>query len=209
MRGEGPLKVGGPGCGVMTDHEEARMLEAIRRVCTLQRSYPLRNTPEMQERGRLIRQTIREHIEELEPLLARALGEFGAEFRVTASDGIGRKTHAPWVRFACHSMSPSPQRGYYVVLHFSADGSAFWLTLGCGATTWDGNDFRPIEARELARRTRWARDVVTAHFGTLAPFEDEIMLGAGSALPEAFERATALARRMEPGSPPRMGSLSI
>ena len=176
------------------------MLEAIRRVCALQRAYSSHNTPEMQERGRLIRQTIRGEIEQLEPLLARALGEFGSDFRATASDGMGRKTHAPWVRFASHQMSPSPQQGYYVVLHFSADGSAFWLTLGCGATTWDGDDFRPIDPRELARRTQWARDVVLARFGTLAPFGDQIALGTGSALPEAFERATAMARQMDPNS---------
>jgi hypothetical protein len=174
------------------------MLEAIRRVCALQRAYSSRNTPEMQERGHLVRQVIRREIEQLEPLLGSALGEFGGDFRATASDGIGRKTHAPWVRFASHQMSPSPQQGYYVVLHFSADGSAFWLTLGCGATTWDGTDFRPIEARELARRTHWAREVIMARFGTLAPFEDQIVLGANSPLPEAFERATALAHRMEP-----------
>lgn len=175
------------------------MLDEIRRVCELQRSYSSKNTPEMQERGRLIRQTIRSEIEALEPHLAAALGEFGADFRVSASDGIGRKTHAPWVRFASREMSPTPQRGYYVVIHFSADGSAFWLTLGCGASTWDGNEFRPVDPKELRRRTSWAQSVVTERFGTLEPFQDEISLGTGSPLPEAFERATALARRLEPG----------
>lgn len=152
----------------------------------------------MSERGRLIRQELAGHIRVLEPLLSPAMGEFGRDFMVDASDGIGRKTEAPWVRFASREMSPTPRDGFYVVIHFSADGSAFWVTVGCGSTVWNGGDLRSFPEAELRRRTDWARGIILRRFGSAEPFTDEIALGAKAPLPRTFERATALAKRFDP-----------
>lgn len=176
------------------------MIEAVRRICELQTLYAPENTPAMQERGRLIRRVLAPELGELEPLLAPALGEHGHDFEVSASDGIGRKTEAPWVRFASREMSPTPRHGFYAVMHFSADGTSFWVTVGSAGTVWDGRELRALGNDELARRTNWIREVVVARFGAAAPFDDNIDLRARAALPRTFERATALAQRFDPGT---------
>ena len=176
------------------------LTDTLRAIAELQPSYSSENTPPMQERGRLIRHELVAHIRGLQPELAAAMAEFGADFIVGASDGIGRKTEAPWVRFASREMSPNPTDGFYVVIHFSADGSAVWVTVGCGSTIWTGGDLRPLPTQELKRRTDWARAIVEGRFGSIAPFTDEIALGAKAALPQTFERATALAQRFDPAA---------
>ena len=100
------------------------MKEALKRICELQPHYSSENTPEMQERGAQLRAVLKPAIEQLKPTLAEALGRFGQDFDVDASDGIGRKTELPWVRFCSKNMSPSPTEGFYSVIHFSTDGSA-------------------------------------------------------------------------------------
>jgi hypothetical protein len=171
------------------------MLDTLRRIAALQPHYNSVNTPEMRQRGELVRQTLAAELTALAPKLAFALGEFGEDFHVDASDGIGRKTEAPWARFCSRHMSPAPTNGFYAVIHFSADGSAFWLTVGCGSTIWNGNDLRALPDRELAERTGWARSAIVHRFGSTAPFDDQIALGARAKLPKTFEKATVVARR--------------
>jgi hypothetical protein len=151
----------------------------------------------MQERGRLIRHTLPNEFKSMSAELRAALGpRFGAEFDVSESDGIGRKTEAPWVRIFATSMSPRPTAGWYVVVHFAADGSAVFVTVGCGSTVWSNGSLTRESPAKLAERTGWARSVVRDEFGTVAPFEDKINLGAKAPLPATFEQATALARRI-------------
>ncbi|MFN6101883.1 MAG: MrcB family domain-containing protein, partial [Burkholderiales bacterium] len=50
---------------------------------------------------------------------------------IEGSDGKGRKNESPWVRIYDPSMSPSATLGWYVVLHFSRDGTKSFL-----ATCW-------------------------------------------------------------------------
>ena len=173
------------------------MIDALRRICALQPSYSPDNTPEMQERGRLIRHTIPDELKSMSAELRAALGPtFGAEFAVGELDGIGRKTEAPWVRIFATSMSPRPTAGWYVVVHFAADGSSVFVTVGCGSTVWSNGSLTRESPAELSARTDWARSVVSEKFGALAPFEDTIELGAKAPLPKTFEQATALARRI-------------
>jgi hypothetical protein len=73
---------------------------------------------------------------------------------------------------------------------------AVFITVGCGATTWGNGELRPLADDDLRRKTEWARKIVSEQFGTLDPFSDEISLGAKAPLPRAFEKATALARRL-------------
>jgi hypothetical protein len=174
------------------------IVDVAQAIAALQPQYSPDNTQPMSERGRLIRHELTAQLRALEPMLAPALGEFGADFLVDGSDGIGRKTEAPWVRFASRRMSPTPRDGFYVVMHFSADGSAFWVTVGCGSTVWNGGDLRSLPEAELNRRTNWAREIIAQRFGSIEPFTDEIVLGAKAPLPRTFERATALAKRFDP-----------
>lgn len=151
---------------------------------------------EMQERGRLIRTELANAVRERIPSLQAAFDPLFDDLAVEGSDGIGRKTEAPWVRFFSRAMSPNPREGFYFVIHFAADGSAVFFTVGCGSTIWSGEDLRLISDLELQKRTTWARGVIEQRWGTLNPFVDEIVLGAKAPLPRQFERATAIAKRL-------------
>jgi hypothetical protein len=176
------------------------MLQTINRICELQKSYSSTNTPEMQERGRLIRAELAGEMRNRLSHFKGFMDPVFSDLAVDASDGIGRKTEAPWVRVYSKDMSPTPRDGYYLVMHFAADGSAFFVTLGCGGTVWRGGDLSPISDRELEARTSWARRVISDRWGGLKPFEDLIDLGAKRALPKTFEKATVVARRFSVGS---------
>lgn len=150
----------------------------------------------MQERGDLIRSALPRELRDRLHVLRQAFDPLFDDLAVDGSDGIGRKTEAPWVRIYSKAMSPTPREGYYIVIHFSADGGACFFTIGCGSTIWSGGDLRPISDLQLGAKTSWARFVVKARWGTLAPFADAIDLGARAALPRTFEKATAIARRI-------------
>jgi hypothetical protein len=172
------------------------LAQALCSIAKLQSDYSSENTPAMQERGRLIRRVVPELLREMEVDFRNALGEFGSTFEVDASDGIGRKTEAPWVRVCANEMSPSAREGFYVVIHFAANGSAIFITVGCGSTIWSDGELRPIAPEELKTRTDWARRIIEEKFGNTAPFSDQIHLGARANLPAIFERATAIAKKV-------------
>jgi hypothetical protein len=172
------------------------MRDILAKICALQPRYSSSNTPEMQNRGRLVRNELAEALRERLEKLRSAMDPIFDDLAVEASDGIGRKTEAPWVRFFSRTMSPNPREGFYFVIHFSADGSAVFLTIGCGSTIWSGGDLRAIPEEELKTRTTWAQNVILSRYRTLAPFGDVIDLGAKAALPKTFEKATALAKRV-------------
>ena len=132
-------------------------------------------------------------------MLQKAFDNVFDDLDVVGSDGIGRKTEAPWVRIFSKTMSPNPREGFYVVIHFSADGSAVFLTIGCGGTVWSGGELRPVSDDELSRRTSWARSVIEHRWKNVAPFVDEIALGAKAPLPKTFEKSTAVAIRIPVG----------
>lgn len=132
----------------------------------------------MQERGNLIRTDLAQELRDRLRDLGRAFDPLFDDLAVEGSDGIGRKTEAPWVRLYSKAMSPTPREGFYIVIHFSANGSAFFVTIGCGSTIWSGGDLRPISDGQLKAKTTWARSVVEQRWGTLEPFSDAIALGA-------------------------------
>lgn len=172
------------------------MKDAFKRICELQPLYSPDNTPEMQERGALLRGSVKPALERLQPLLSKALGRFGKTFGVSASDGIGRKTELPWVRFCSEEMSPSPTEGFYSVIHFATDGTAVHVTVGCGSSKWHKGSAVTLPDKELDLQTAWARRVVMEELGTLDPFVDAPDYGATRKLPVSFQRATAFSKRV-------------
>ena len=175
------------------------MKETLTRICELQPAYSSSNTPEMQERGRLVRQILAQEIRELEDYLSEALGHFGDDFYVDASDGIGNKTQLPWVRFCSKRMSPSATEGFYVVLHFSTDGSGVNIVIGCSSSKFFNGYSIILPPDELDSRAQWMRSVVRDAFTTLEPFTDMNDFGATSKLPKSFERASALVKKVPIG----------
>jgi hypothetical protein len=181
----------------LTRLKKYMLVDTLRRICELQPRYSSKNTAEMQERGKLVRRTLVAEVETLAPRLRAEFGLFGDDLIVEASDGIGRKTEAPWVRIASRRMSPDPRHGFYAVLHFAADGTAVFVTIGCAATEWTGGDLKSLSDSELRQKTEWVRRVVIERFGSIKPFVDQIALGTRAALPKAFEKATACAKRLD------------
>lgn len=173
------------------------MRDTLRRICELQPAYSSVNTPEMQERGRLIRQKLAEEIRELRDPLVRALGTFGHDFFVEGSDGIGRKTELAWARFCSEGMSPRPTEGFYVVLHFSTDGSGVNIAVGCSSSRFHNGYSIVLPLEDLDKRCEWARQIVFEDRGSLAPFTDSNSFGARAKLPKSFERACALVKKVE------------
>jgi hypothetical protein len=108
--------------------------EILKRICELQPSYSPTNTPEMKERGKLIRDALASELRGMLPRISTVVGDAAPDLSVDSSDGIGRKTEAPWVRVHSKSLSPNPRDGYYFVIHFRADGTAVFFTVGCGIT---------------------------------------------------------------------------
>lgn len=173
------------------------MKDTLVQICALQPQYSSANTAEMQERGRLIRTILSQDLRDRLPRLQAAFDPVIDDLAVDASDGMGRKTEAPWVRLFSKTLSPNPREGFYLVIHFTANGSAVYITVGCGSTVWSGGDLRPVSNMELQRRTSWARSIVEQKWRTTAPFLDEIHLGAKASLPQTFEKATAFAKRID------------
>ena len=171
----------------------------LKRTCELQPSYSFKNTPEMQERGILIRQSLTAEIKARSDFLADKMDTFGNDFSVGASDGIGRKTEAPWVRFYSQKMSPAPTEGYYFVIHFNRSGTALFLTLGCGSTTWKKGSLVPLSKEKLREKTLMARKSIIADHGDVDVFVDQIALNARAPLPKTFEQAKAIAKRVSYG----------
>ena len=139
------------------------MREALKRICELQPHYSSKNTPQMQERGILINRSLNNSIKSLEEIIAPALGLFGEDFFVSSSDGIGSKTETPWVRFCSKRMSPTPRDGYYAVIHFKCDGSGFYLTLGCGSTSWKDGGLVRLKPQQIYTKIAIARKTLKAN----------------------------------------------
>ncbi len=150
----------------------------------------------MQRRGILVRVTLRQlienHLEEIEPIFSSA----GYAAKVEGKDGVGRKVESAWVRLFDDLMSPSATQGWYVVLHFSRLGQYFYLTLGCGATTFKDGSLHPIATAVLESRIAWARALPTTAGFDARRFSDKVELH-GNDLSRQFERAIAYARRYE------------
>ena len=172
------------------------MRETVRRICELQPLYSSANTPEMQERGQLIRQRLVEDIRGLHAPLSRALGPFGHDLLVEGSDGIGRKTELAWTRFCSEAMSPRPTAGFYVVLHFSTDGSGVNIAVGCSSSKFYNGYSIVLPLEELDKRCEWGRRIVAEERGSLEPFTDANNFGARAKLPKSFERACALVKKV-------------
>jgi hypothetical protein len=172
------------------------MRDTLRRICELQPLYSSDNTLEMMERGQLIRQELAESIRKLREPLARALGPYGDDFFVEGSDGIGRKTELAWTRFCSKRMSPRPTDGFYVVLHFSTDGSGVNIAVGCSSSRFHNGYSIVLPLKDLDKRCEWARQIVLEDRGSLEPFTDSNDFGARAKLPKSFERACALVKKI-------------
>lgn len=177
----------------------------LQRVLELQPSYSSLNTPEMQERGVLVRRTARSALEQvLQQLDNAGIADLGVEGR----DGTGRKTRIPWVRVYSKGRSPSATEGWYLVYLFAADGSAVYLSVIQGTTTFDGEAFRPKPADLLERRVQSAREVLAELLDVSPQFRPQLDLRShAGGLGEGYESGNVAAVRYVLGELPEEGQL--
>ncbi|WP_434450824.1 MrcB family domain-containing protein [Lentzea sp. E54] len=154
------------------------MRELLRDVLLLQPKWTADNTPEMQERGRLIRHDVAGWLREQLPALERAASVEIDDWAVEASDGTGLKAVIPWVRVHSLSRSPSATKGWYVVYLFRAQGDRVYLSLMQGTTVWQNGEFRSRPHPELRREAAWARDALAARLSARPDLVDSIELKA-------------------------------
>lgn len=167
--------------------------DSFKQILDYQKLHSSKNTPEMQQRGELIRHVVPDilwnSIESLEPMFSNS----GFSCSIEGKDGIGNKSASAWVRIFDPMMSPSATEGWYVVIHFSCDGKRVYFTLGRGATTLKDGGLRDVPDEELASQINWARKVISSKFSSADAFKDAIQLN-GNNLSAQFEKATALAK---------------
>ena len=186
-------KLEGLGFVVHTREPEAAesLSDVLGRVLELQGSYNSRNTPEMQLRGRLVRQdgprALRQLLSDLPDL------SFGPD--VEGRDGTGLKTRVPWIRVFDKRHSPSATTGWYVVYLFAADGSAVYLSLNQGTTTFQGGDFRGRPPAYLRQRVEAARSVVAPQSD--GRLQRELALHDPGGLGQGYEQGNVFAYRYD------------
>ena len=177
-------------------NHSASLVSTLSEILHLQTKYDSKNTEEMQRRGFLIRTVLRdliyENIERFEPLFSARGYECAAE----GSDGIGRKAMSAWTRLYDPEMSPSATQGWYLVLHFSSKGDFFFLTLGCGATTFVDGSLADVDPEVLSKKIAWAKDCFVDHPQLLSRFSDVVQLN-GNHLSSQFEKSIAFAKRYQ------------
>jgi hypothetical protein len=169
-------------------HPGQPISELIAEVVQLQRAWSQANTPEMQQRGTLIRRSIPAAIRALLP----SEGTLPFTPSVEGSDGRGRKARVPWVRIYSEALSPAATNGWYVVLLFAADGSGAYLALESGTQEYVRGFLRPRPDEWLEPRIAWARETL-ANSDT-SGLTQTIQLADPGGLGSQYERGTVIAR---------------
>lgn len=171
--------------------------DIIKEICELQPKWTSINTPEMKRRGELIRKDLVKALRSHEVEFKKALGKYSSDWGIEGSDGIGRKGQAPWLRIFSESMSPVPTKGYYMVIHFSADGSALFVTIGHGSNTWSSDgSLLPFDDKDLDLITECGRKILMNYYGSLNGFIDSISLGGKLKSPRTYEKATVVSKKI-------------
>jgi MrcB-like, N-terminal domain len=167
----------------------------VARVLDLQLSWSSRNTPEMQERGVLIRQAGPPAV----TAMLAGLSSLVPDLAVEGRDGTGLKTRVPWIRVYSKSRSPSATSGWYVAFLFAADGSAVFLSLNQGTTSFESGDFRARSVDVLETRVKWARRLLGIAIQEAGATVGEISLSDPRGLGAGYERGNVCSYRFARG----------
>ncbi|MFG6110828.1 MrcB family domain-containing protein [Stenotrophomonas nematodicola] len=166
--------------------------DELQRVMRLQADYSAELTDAMRERGLAIRTSIPAYMRQIAEDLCTQARIPRAELLIEGGDGIGRKAHVPWVRFASRTHSPRATAGWYVVWLFREDGEGAYLALAHASTNNTAGGFVERSQEETSRLVGWAREVVAGDIVNDPRLLSELSLGNGK-LAKAYERTTASA----------------
>ena len=166
----------------------------LQRVLDLQDSYASLNSPQMQERGELVRRVATGRLRQLLP------GDHGlpaGDFGIEGRDGTGLKARVPWIRLHSKKLSPRATGGWYIAFLFAANGNAVYLSLNQGTTTSTDGEFRARPQPELRRRVLWARELLKDELQGARRFETTIALEEAGPLAVGYEHGNVCAVRYE------------
>jgi hypothetical protein len=166
--------------------------DELRSVLELQRAYSSDVTPEMQQRGEIIRKTLPARLTEATIQLQSAADIAPGNLLIEGKDGITRKSRVPWVRFADESRSPSASQGWYVVWLFREDGAGVYLALSHASTKNINGNFIDRSNAEAARLMTWARGTFATEIHADQRLIYPIALGIGR-LAKGYKRTTVAA----------------
>lgn len=162
--------------------------DSLKSVLTLQGKWSAENTPQMQERGELIRNAI--------PALLKPLA-LKQGMTVEGSDGSGNKNRVPWVRIYDSRFSPSAMEGWYVVFLIAADGSAVFLSLNQGTTKLLNGSLVSIDPEILSDTVKDARSKLNDANSNIAGLLETIQLRDPGNRGWSYEHANAYAIRYD------------
>ncbi|MFD5825513.1 MrcB family domain-containing protein [Lentzea sp. NPDC060358] len=170
------------------------MRELLRDVLLLQPEWTSKNTPAMEQRGRLVRKHVASWLQERLPGVGRAASVAIDDWKVEAKDATGAKSEIPWARVCSAGRSPNATKGWYVVYLFGAQGDRVYLSLNQGTTRWENTGFPARPAAELRRRADWARDVLATRLQARPDLVEAIELKARrSSLGPGYENGNVVA----------------
>ncbi|QND51829.1 DUF3578 domain-containing protein [Phyllobacterium sp. 628] len=153
------------------------MLDIIKTIIDLQAEWSSDNTPAMQERGGLVRNSLPIALRRFTPQFSTILDISEADIGIVGRDGSGRKTAIPWVRIFSQERSPNPQTGWYIVLLFHSEGEKLYLCISHGSTDWIDGEFKPKPASEIAPLMHWASTLLEPFFKSYPDLKSKISLG--------------------------------
>lgn len=167
----------------------------LQRIIDLQPAWTYQNTPEMQERGQLIRRAGPDWLRSFSTGISESMAIPETDFIANGSDGTGLKTEIPWFRFADRQRSKSATVGWYCVYLFDTQGEGVYLTLCHGSTVWTGGDFRTRPHDELRKMSNWGREQVRHLVPDRSDLISEISLHSRrSDLGPAYEASVVLGK---------------
>jgi hypothetical protein len=173
----------------------------------LQPAWSYRRSPEMDERGRLVRDAIPAWLEARRPELAAAIGIPTDDLLVKGRDGTGRKTRIPWVRFGSRTFSPSATEGFYVVYLFDARGDAVYLSLNQGTTNLAGGDYKPKPRHVVRGHAEWGRATVAEWLDRRTGLTPLVLQDRPDGLGRGYEAGDIASVRYAGGAVPNDGGL--
>lgn len=145
--------------------------------------------PLMKRRSRIVENEIPQTIG---PWISPGFPQWSTE----GSGGKGSASAVPWTRVFDAEHSSSATLGWYLVYLFDSTGTAVYLSLMQGTTTWStaSKDFIYREPEDLLRRVQWARSVLMQNDPKPAAFEGISDLGSNR-LARGYETGTVHAIR--------------
>ncbi len=179
------------------------MKQLFKKIFDLQLDWTSDNSPPMQERGKVVRNTLPAALSLYSATLSVAAGPHVSDLKFEGRDGVGRKTTIPWVRFYSSSRSPSAQNGWYCVYLFHPDGTGVYLALAHGSTSFVNGSFVRRDPHQIATLVNWARNVLGDSSDNITGILQKIDLGNSSTkLDRAYEASTVLAKWYSAGDLP-------